>query len=58
MMPAQPLTPRTRAEVAELAAGLEQVAPGLVPINEWRPDPDDLQFDHVVPLHALVARKP
>ena len=58
MMPAQPLTPRTRAEVAELAAGLEQVAPGLVPINEWRPAPDDPQFDHVVPLHALVARKP
>jgi hypothetical protein len=56
MMPAQPVTPRTRAEVAELAAGLEQVPPGLVPITEWRPDPDDPQFDHVVPLHALVAR--
>jgi hypothetical protein len=56
VMPAQPLTPRTRAEVADLAAGLEQVPPGLVPITEWRPAPDDPQFDHVVPLHALVAR--
>ena len=58
MMPAQPVTPRTRAEVAELAAGLEQVPPGLVPITEWRPAPDDPQFDHAVPLHAVVARKP
>ena len=58
MMPAQPVTPRTRAEVAELAAGLEQVPPGLVPVTEWRPAPDDPRFDHVVPLHAVVARKP
>src|SRR5579863_9055648 len=58
IMPAQPLTPRTRAEVAELAAGLEQVPPGLVPITEWRPAPGDPQFEHVVPLHAVVARKP
>ena len=58
VMPAQPLTPRTREEVAELAAGLEQVPPGLVPITEWRPAPDDPQFDHVVPLHAVVARTP
>jgi len=58
IMPAQPLTPRTRAEVAELAAGLEQVPPGLVPITEWRPAPGDPQFEHVVPLHAVVAGKP
>jgi S-adenosyl methyltransferase len=58
LMPAQPLTPRTRAEVAELAAGLEQVPPGLVPVTEWRPAPGDPQFDHVVPLHAVVARTP
>jgi len=56
VMPAQPLTPRTRAEIADLAAGLEQVPPGLVPITEWRPAPDDPQFDHVVPLYAVVAR--
>ncbi len=56
VMPAQPLTPRTRAEIADLAAGLEQVPPGLVPVTEWRPAPDDPQFDHVVPLYAVVAR--
>ena len=58
IMPAQPVTPRTREEVGELVAGLEQVPPGLVPITEWRPAPGDPQFDHVVPLHAVVARKP
>jgi len=58
MMPAQPITPRSRAEIGELAAGLDQVPPGLVPVAEWRPDPDDPHFDHVVPLHAVVGRKP
>lgn len=58
MMPEQPITLRSRAEVGVLAAGLDPVPPGLVPITEWRPDPDDPQFDHVVPLHAVVARTP
>jgi hypothetical protein len=58
MMPEQPITPRSRAEVGVLAAGLDRVPPGLVPITEWRPAPDDPRFDHVVPLHAVVARTP
>ncbi len=58
MMPAQPITPRSRAEVGDLAAGLDLVPPGLVPITEWRPAAGDPQFEHVVPLHAVVARKP
>ena len=58
MMPAQPITPRSRAEVGDLAAGLDVVPPGLVPITEWRPVAGDPQFEHVVPLHAVVARKP
>jgi len=58
MMPGQPITLRSRAEVGELAAGLDPVPPGLVPITEWRPAPDDPQFDHVVPLHAVVGRTP
>jgi O-methyltransferase involved in polyketide biosynthesis len=58
MMPEQPITLRSRAEVGNLAAGLDPVPPGLVPITEWRPAPDDPQFDHVVPLHAVVARTP
>ena len=60
MMPAQPITLRSRAEVAGLVAGLELVPPGLVPITEWRPDPDapgDSQA-RPVPVHGVVARKP
>jgi hypothetical protein len=58
LMPAQPITLRSRAEVGELAAGLDLVPPGLVPITEWRPAPGDPQFEQVIPLHAVVARKP
>jgi hypothetical protein len=61
MMPAQPITLRSRAEVAGLVAGLELVPPGLVPITEWRPDPDapgDSSEARAVPVHGVVARKP
>jgi hypothetical protein len=61
MMPAQPITLRSRAEVASLVAGLEPVPPGLVPITEWRPDPDapaDDSREHPIPMHGIVARKP
>ena len=61
MMPAQPITLRSRAEVAGLVAGLEPVPPGLVPVTEWRPDPDapgDSSEARAVPVHGVVARKP
>jgi hypothetical protein len=61
MMPAQPITLRSRAEVAGLVAGLELVPPGLVPITEWRPAPDapgDSSQARAVPVHGVVARKP
>lgn len=32
---------RTSAEVDDMIGGLEPVEPGLVDINEWRPDPDE-----------------
>ena len=58
MMPAQPITLRTRAEVADLATGLELVLPGLTPVTAWRPAQGDPQFDTAVPVYGLVARKP
>ena len=58
LMPAQPITLRTRAEVAALAAGLDPVPPGLAPVTAWRPDPGDPGFDHPVPVLGVVARKP
>jgi hypothetical protein len=49
---------RSRAEVAAVVAGLDPISPGLVPICEWRPAPTDPRFEDVVPVHAVVARKP
>lgn len=57
-MAAQPIKPRSRAQLTEMVAGLDLVPPGLVPITHWRPAPDDPRFDHAVPLHAFLARKP
>jgi hypothetical protein len=52
------VTLRSRSEVAGLLAGLELVPPGLVPICDWRPAPEDLGGDYVVPFYGAVARKP
>jgi hypothetical protein len=52
------ITLRSRAEVADLTAGLDLVEPGLVPVNEWRPTFDGARFDRPVPVHAVLARKP
>jgi hypothetical protein len=57
MMPGQPLTLRSRSEVAGLVAGLDLVSPGLVPITGWHPAPDDPSFERTVPVHGVVARK-
>ncbi len=58
MMPTQAITPRSRAEIARLAAGLVPVPPGLAPITEWRPAPEDPRFEQVIPVHGIVARRP
>lgn len=58
LLPAQPVTLRSRAEVADLVAGLDPVPPGLVPVTDWRPAPGDPSFSGVIPVHAVVARKP
>jgi hypothetical protein len=58
LMPAQPVTLRSGREVADLAAGLDPVPPGLVPVTEWRPAPADPRFGQAIPVHGIVARKP
>ena len=58
LMPAQPVTLRSREQVASLAAGLELVPPGVVPVTSWRPSAGDPQFTQPIPVHCLVARKP
>jgi S-adenosyl methyltransferase len=39
-------------------AGLELVEPGLVTVPEWRPEADARRAAQVIPLYAVVARKP
>jgi S-adenosyl methyltransferase len=58
MMPLQPITLRSHAEQASLMTGLDVLPPGLVPITEWRPAPDDPHLEHTVAIYAAVARKP
>jgi S-adenosyl methyltransferase len=59
LMPAQPITLRSRQEVAALVGGgLAPVPPGLVPVTEWRPTPADPIFERPVPVYGVVARKP
>ncbi len=58
MLPEQPITLRSRSEVAGLTVGLDPVPPGLVPVTEWRPDPADPRFEDAVPVHGIVARTP
>jgi hypothetical protein len=50
-----PVIARTHAEVTGLFAGLPLVAPGVVPVSEWRPDAIVRQ---IVDLYGGVARIP
>jgi O-methyltransferase involved in polyketide biosynthesis len=56
----QRVTLRSRKAVTGLVsgAGLETVEPGLVTVPEWRPDPGETVPEEVIPLYAVVARKP
>ncbi|HEX6353426.1 SAM-dependent methyltransferase [Actinophytocola sp.] len=54
------VTVRDRESVAVLFAGLELVAPGIVPVVLWRPDPDD-DLGHHPERHSIytgLGRKP
>jgi hypothetical protein len=55
---ATPMTRRSREQVATFFDGLELLTPGLVPMTQWRPDPEDVQPDRPSPAYCGVARKP
>jgi hypothetical protein len=57
MGPAQ-LTPRTKAEIAAFFSGLDMLPPGLVPLNRWRPGPDDPVLEHDLPTYCGIGQKP
>lgn len=49
---------RDRAEFTTIFDGLELVEPGVVPVNEWRPDADTEQADpRDVAIWGAVGRK-
>jgi S-adenosyl methyltransferase len=50
-----PVFPRSHAQVTGLFAGLSLVAPGVVPVSEWRPDKVARQ---IVDVYAGIGRKP
>jgi hypothetical protein len=52
------LTPRTKAQIGAYFSGLEMVEPGLVPLNRWRPGPDDPVLDRDLPTYCGIGRKP
>jgi hypothetical protein len=52
------VTFRTREQVAALAAGLELAGPGVVPVQDWRPDSDADRSSPPTAMWGLVARKP
>jgi O-methyltransferase involved in polyketide biosynthesis len=54
----QQVTLRSREAVTGFLAGLEPVPPGLVTVPEWRPDPGEPAPELLIPLYAVVARKP
>jgi len=57
---AEPITPRTKAQVTDMLKGLEIVEPGIVFTPEWRPEtPEDVGADpSKANLYAAVGRKP
>jgi hypothetical protein len=53
-----PIMLRSADEIAALVTGLDLIPPGLVPIDDWRPDESDPPAEATVPIYGLVARKP
>ena len=51
-------TRRTRSEIERYFTGLDLIEPGLVPLNRWRPEPDDPRLPRDVPTYCGVGRKP
>jgi trans-aconitate methyltransferase len=53
-----PVTPRTHAQVSGLFGGLPLVAPGVVPVTQWRPAVAGLPHRMTADLYAGLARVP
>ena len=56
----EPYIARTEAEIAHHLEGFDLLNPGLVPIEQWRPDGDPPFLPHgqLIPLYGAVGHKP
>jgi hypothetical protein len=54
---AAPYRLRTPEQIARLYSGLRPVEPGIVPIQQWRPDQRSAQFPADIPMWCGVAMK-
>jgi hypothetical protein len=56
----EPYIARTEAEIAHHLEGFDLLDPGLVPIEQWRPngDPPFLPDGQLIPLYGAVGHKP
>jgi hypothetical protein len=52
------LIPRSRAGVSRFFEGLELVEPGVVPVEQWRPDPAEPLAGAPTAVYGGVGRKP
>jgi hypothetical protein len=53
---AVPITPRDRVQVTRFFDGMDIVEPGVVPLGQWHPGPQ--QFDSPgLPTYCAVGRK-
>ena len=52
-----PQTNRTREQVARFFTGLDITSPGVVPLNHWRPGPEE-DTAAVLSSWAAIGRKP
>ena len=52
-----PYTSRDADQIGAWLTGLDIEAPGIVTIDQWRPDPD-IQPQPFVPMYGVLARKP
>lgn len=57
-MSRQQYTPRGQADIARFFDGLEFAEPGLVPLHDWRPGPEDRSAGSTFLWLGGVARKP
>ncbi|GLZ07760.1 hypothetical protein Acsp03_52260 [Actinomadura sp. NBRC 104412] len=53
-----PLVLRSPEQIARFFKGLDILEPGLVPVSQWRPDPNPFGEPEAVDAYGAVGRKP